>query len=171
MLRTTKPPKCKLTIERAAAVLSYEPETGLFRWKVKVRFSVPGEVAGRIKDNGYVAISVDGDVYYAHRLAWLFSYGGWPGALIDHIDGDKTNNRIANLREVTKQVNAQNLKGPHVGNETGFLGVTPDKKAGGFKAIISHGGRRHWIGRFATPEEAHAAYVQKKRELHEGCTL
>lgn len=86
-----------LTVERLRELLDYDPETGVFRWKEPRRKCRVGEVAGSLRKDGYVKIQVDGRFYQAHRLAWLCVYGVWPSA-IDHIDGNRANNAIANLR-------------------------------------------------------------------------
>lgn len=88
---------------------------------------------------------------------------------LDHINGNRADNRIANLREVPNAVNCQNKRAPLPKNKTGFLGVTRD--AHGFRAAVMLNRRQHHLGRFDTAEAAHAAYVEAKRRLHEGCTL
>lgn len=106
----------------------------------------------------------------AHRLAWLYVYGEWPNGDIDHIDGDRLNNRIANLRDVSRRVNLENQRRPKACNKSGFLGVKTFRDQR-FQARIQVRGVQLHLGTFDTPHEAHAAYVAAKRNLHQGCTL
>lgn len=158
-----------ITAARLRELLTYDPETGAFTNRVKrSRKVVPGEPAGGLRC-GYVAIRLDGRLYQAHRLAWLYMTGAWPAADVDHINGDRADNRWVNLRDVPHQANMQNQRRPRSDNKTGFLGV--HRIGDRFGAQIK--GPRGWLGLgyFATPEEAHAAYLKAKRELHEGCTI
>jgi len=149
--------------------LSYDIETGVFRWRVPSRRVSVGDVAGCV-DNGYVRIKVKQRAYRAHRIAWLFVHGEWPSDDIDHINGDRSDNRIANLRDVPRAINCQNLRRARRDNKSsGLLGVTRDR--GMWLAQISVGGRNRLVGRFSDANQAHAAYVAAKRQQHPGCTL
>lgn len=164
-------PATPLTAEMLRAQLDYAPSTGVFTAKVRSGTRPPGTVLhGCKKDNGYLVIGVCGKQYYAHRLAWLFVHGDWPDDQIDHVDGDRSNNAIANLRDVAQQVNGQNLRSATAASALGVLGVT-SWHGGRFRASIGLNGKRYHLGLFATEKEAYEAYVRKKRELHEGCTL
>lgn len=105
-----------------------------------------------------------------HRVAWLIVHGAWPVGLIDHINGEKVDNRLANLREADKAINAQNRRGPAATSTVGFLGVSRQKN-GRFQARIGVGGKNVALGTFDTAEEAHAAHIAGKRRLHRGCML
>ena len=141
------------------ADLDYNPLTGIFTWRVKVNSRAKaGAVAGS-QSRGYWVIRVAGKLHGAHRLAWFFVYGEWPKQ-IDHINGIQSDNRIANLRLAT---NAQNAQNSRCRNRAGFKGVSPKK--GKWRATIKHDGRSIQIGTFASPEEAHAAYVAASRRL------
>lgn len=160
-----------LTAELLREHLDYDQNAGIFTSKVRSGSRQPGTVLqGCRKDNGYLVIGVCGKQYYAHRLAWLFVHGHWPVNQIDHIDGDRANNAIANLRDVAQQVNAQNIRRATASNVLGVLGVTP-WHGGRFRASIGLHGKRYHLGLFGSEEEAYEAYVRKKRDLHEGCTL
>jgi hypothetical protein len=128
-----------------------------------------GDVAGTVNNNGYRLIRVGDGRYRAHRLAWLYTHGAWPTGEIDHINGIRDDNRLANLRDVTVSVNQQNRKRAASNGSTGLLGVSTAKAR--YRAAIALNGRTTYLGSFDTAEEAHAAYVTAKRELHEGCTL
>jgi hypothetical protein len=152
------------------ALISYDPLSGLFKNVVdrppRAKADAP---AGTVDDLGYIAISLGGRVYAAHRLAWIMSTGHWPTGEIDHMNGIRTDNRLCNLRDVTKTENRRNLRRPQKDNTTGYLGVTRLKNR--FLAQIKVDYARISLGVFDTPQEAHAAYVEAKRRLHPGCTL
>lgn len=158
-----------LTTERLRALLGYDPETGVFVWKVTRSFkAVAGAVAGsEYKATGYLRIQIDGTSHLAHRLAWLYRYGEWPGMSIDHINGLKADNRIENLREATVGQNGQNRYAAQKNNQSGALGVYQDNSSGGWRAIIAKDGLIYKLGYFDTKKAAHDAYLAAKRELHE----
>jgi hypothetical protein len=154
-----------VTAKQLRALLEYCPATGTFTWRVKRNNRTKGgEVAGYITSFGYRRIEISGASYAAHRLAWLYVHGAWPRHQIDHINSDRADNRIANLRDVTPAVNCQNQKRSHAGSKVPFLGVYQRGKS--YRAHISYNGKRRWVGTYATPELAHAAYIEAKRELH-----
>lgn len=162
--------KSTLTAERLREVLHYSEETGFFTWRIRVNSRSPiGGVAGTIRGKGYIGISVDGTIYYAHRLAWLYVNNCWPLGQIDHRDGNRKNNQLANLRSVTPRQNSQNLTRARKGSAAGLLGANKHGKS--WTAHIRVDGHRKHLGSFATTELAHAAYVKAKRELHTGCTI
>lgn len=149
---------------------TYDPLTGLFTWARPTRTALVGDPAGSVYPVGYVYLRFERKAYLAHRVAWLFMLGEWPTHEIDHIDGVRTNNSWANLREVTSRVNRENQRKAKSNNRsTGLLGAYPVGRR--FKAVIEVHGRQIHLGMFATAEEAHIAYVTAKRNLHEGCTL
>lgn len=151
-------------------MLNYDPASGVLTWRNKIGRKVrAGTVAGHKDRSGYVRLCFDGKRYQAHRLAWLLFHGSWPNAEIDHIDGDRSNNRIVNLRSVSNMMNTQNQRHAHTNNKLGILGVRKHREK--FQSAIRLGGRLFHLGSFANPEAAHEAYVVAKRKYHEGCTL
>ena len=155
----------ELTAERLRELLDYCPDTGVFTRKIRTSNRVKvGDVAGFLRHDGYIGICVHRGWFLAHRLAWLHVHGEWPAKFLDHINGDRSDNRITNLRKATNAENKQNSLRPHVDNKTGYLGVCHDKEK--FKAQICINGRIRYIGCFPTPEAAHAAYLEAKRRLH-----
>lgn len=150
------------------AALDYDPSTGVFIRKSKnPRWF--GKPAGTLVGSGYIYIHVAGRSIPAHRLAWLCVTGEMPRGHIDHIDGDPTNNRISNLRDVDRATNLQNRRRPERGNKSGFLGVVPNKRR--WSAQLQVNGRAVHLGTFDTPALAHTAYVEAKRIHHPGNTL
>lgn len=159
-----------LTAARLRELLSYDPETGLFRWKINQRPERAKDPAGTInKRLGYVVIQVGGKLRYAHRLAWLYCTGAWPAGSIDHINGDKADNRRANLRDVSHAVNCANQH--RAQGRAGMLGAVWTERTKNWRGVITRDDKQVHLGYFATPEEAHAAYLEAKRRLHEGCTI
>ena len=131
-----------------------------------------GDVAGSMKQNGYVNTAMFGVTYPTHRLVWLYVTGKWPSLTIDHRDTNRSNNRFWNLRDVTQQVNAQNQRRAMSTNRSGLLGAHWDESIGKFKPRIRRpDGKYQYLGVFATAELAHLAYVAAKRLIHEGSTL
>lgn len=156
-----------LTGNRLRQVLVYDKETGVFKRFVKSRNCY--RIAGRKRIDGYVDIMVDSQRVLAHRLAWLYVTGSWPKEEIDHKNTIKNDNKWGNLRESTRNMNAQNIRKPRKDNALGILGVSKDGPM--FKAQICLNGKRIFIGNFSTVQQAHAAYVSTKRILHGGNTL
>jgi hypothetical protein len=155
-----------LTAERLREVLNYDPETGIFTWKIK---HLSNKQAGTVHEHGYRRIRVDSVLYLAHRLAWMYSFGSFPANEIDHVDGDKLNNRIDNLRDVPRSINAENLRAAKRHSISGVLGVI--KLGSRYKARIAVSGKTICLGRYDTEEEAYQAYLKAKREKHVGCTI
>jgi hypothetical protein len=149
--------------------LSYDSESGVLTWRVGSR---AGKEAGCLRSNGgkYRVVRVANVLLYAHRLAWLLHYGAQPRQVIDHINGDGSDNRIANLRDVSPVVNSQNQRKAKSNNKkSGLLGVQRNHK--GWQAVISIKGERKCLGTFKTPELAYERYIEMKRQAHVGCTL
>lgn len=142
----------EITTDRLRQVLRYEPEVGTFTWLVTTKRRKAGDLAGSTNVSGYLTIRVDGVLYLAHRLAWLYMTGEWPEALIDHINRARSDNRWVNLRTATHKVNANNRV-----NNAGNGGVYKDR--GRFRAIRWVENRQVHMGCFGSIEEAKAALV------------
>jgi hypothetical protein len=154
----------RLTQARLRELLRYDPNTGQFRWRKRPSPSVrKGAIAGGVsKFARYWCITIDGRTYMAHQLAWLYRTGKWCRPMVDHRDGDRTNNRWRNLRRATSSQNNANRCVPR-NNRCGFKGV--GLKAGRWCARIRKNGRLRELGAFPTPQAAHAAYVAAARKL------
>lgn len=153
-----------LTAERLRSLLRYDPETGRFHWIVK-RGAWKSRLesrAGSTGRNGYEYVRVDGRLYLAHRLATLFMTGRWPAADVDHINGDQSDNRWANLREASRQENLWN-SAPRSTKRVREKGVW--RYEHGYRAAIYVGGKSRHLGVYGTAKEAHAAYAQEATKL------
>jgi hypothetical protein len=151
--------------EEVAALLAYDPQTGLFTHKVNGHKRKAGAVTGRLDTKGYVRIRLLGYEFKAHRLAWLLTYGVWPNAEIDHINGCPSDNRILNIRDVSVAENGWNRKGAMRNNKSGYLGVSSIAE-GRFNAQIGVKGVQRSLGWFDTAEAASDAYAEAKKQLH-----
>ena len=162
---TTRNKAAPLSASEILALVSYDPNTGTFRWispplKSNRR---PGDEAGWISTHGYRCIQLRGRNYYAHRIAWLLHHGEWPARYLDHKDGIKSNNQISNLRLATHSQNNHN-KPAQANSLTGFSGVHLCKVTGRYRALIGVDRKRVHLGYFDTLEEATAAYSKASSE-------
>ena len=146
-----------LTQDRLKELLHYDPETGVFTRRVSAGGKKAGSIAGADHNMGYRQISIGGKLYLAHRLAWLYVHGEWPGVCIDHINQVKNDNRIANLRDVPWGVNQENRT--RKANKSGIAGVWLDKKKSLWR--VSHG--RNQLGTYRDFFEA--CCVRKSSEV------
>jgi hypothetical protein len=150
--------------------LSYDKDTGIVSWAKRPNRRIRiGDPAGTVTPGGYLRVKVLGELHYAHRIAWHMTFGYQPTEEIDHIDGDKLNNQLANLRVVDRATNCQNKRRPMSRNALGVLGVY--EAYGRFRADIGINKKTVHLGAFDTAEQAHAAYLEAKRLHHKGCTI
>lgn len=156
-------PKHTISAEEARQLLSYNPETGTFTWRVGRGKARVGSVAGTPCSGGYFQIRIYGRIYSAHRLAWLLTHGVWPENQIDHINGRRDDNRLCNLRLATRSENNRNAK-RRSDNTSGVKGVSFDKARDRWRAQIRVSGRNRHMGYHKTPEEAYAAYCKAAAE-------
>jgi hypothetical protein len=163
-------------------LIDYDPETGALVWRVRgVSFFTDGKksaiqsmrrwntrYAGKAALNykgtaGYFKGVIFGEAYLAHRVAWAIYSGSWPGNEIDHINGDRLDNRIANLRSATRQENGKNVS---IGsrNTSGTIGVHWEKRTLRWVAQIHKNGKNKFIGRFKSKDEAIEARAKASAE-------
>lgn len=162
----------RIDLETLRSALAYAPETGVFTWKIRPSPKVPeGAIAGSTHKRGYIHIQLKGRIYKGHRLAWFYVHGEWPSAQIDHINRIKGDNRIANLRAAENAENKQNYLGPQRNNKIGLQGVTKRRGRNSYQAKIEVFGVERHLGTYKTPEEASAAYMLAKAEMHKPCGL
>ena len=161
-----------LTQDELKDILTYNLETGIFIWNKDTfnkRCKV-GKIAGSF-DCGYIRITIKSKRFLAHRLAWFYMNGIWPNNNIDHINGIKNDNRICNLRLATIAENQQNRFNASSNSTHGYLGITWNKTANKWSSKIMINRKRIHIGYFDTAIEAHNAYIETKRKVHEYCTI
>ena len=149
----------KLTADILRSILDYDPETGKFDWRNNRR------KAGCLDNFGYHRIQVLGKLYKTHRLAWLHYYGEWPEQDVDHVNGVRSDNRIANLRSATKGQQSQNVASPD--RKSGLpRGVSWCAKSKGYRAQIRCENKTHYLGIHPTPDAASAVYREASLRLH-----
>lgn len=146
-------------------LLDYDPTTGVFRWKTPaLRSNMKiGDVAGRDDPCGYRSIKICGVHFKSHRLAWLLMTGEQPPVHIDHVNGNRADNRWSNLRRATQSENGGNSKVHSAKNS--FKGVSRVGGSRTWVARITCQGKAKYLGSFDTPEQAHGAYKKAAVEL------
>lgn len=165
------------TPEQLRQLLRYEPETGKLFWKKRPLSMFTSNRAGNAwnsrfagkealssaHNTGYFCGGILGKVFLAHRVAWAVYYGEWPREEIDHINGDRKDNRISNLREASRLENSRNAA-RRSDNSSGLKGVGVHK--GQWRARMRIDGKSRHLGYFPTPEAAHAAYCEAAKKYH-----
>jgi hypothetical protein len=154
-----------LTHDRLLSIIDYNPETGAMVWRVSTNNrNTIGSEAGSIAKTGYRVVCIDYKQYLAHRLAWFYVHGSWPKE-IDHINRDRSDNRMANLRLATRGQNNMNT-GLRSDNKSGHTGITWHKGSNKWRATIHHNGKQIQVGMFDTIEEAAKAYSEAAAKLY-----
>ena len=161
-----------LSHARLIELLDYNQETGVLTWRQdhSSRARAGGQ-AGKPRSRGYGGVQIDGVKYPVHKLVIYWYSGLYPYEDVDHRDGDRSNNRLRNLRCAGPLLNAQNRRKPSKNNKTGFLGVAFCKSTRRYRVQILVERKKIHVGRYDTPEAAHAAYLAAKRTYHSGNTL
>ena len=157
-----------LTIERAHELLNYDLSTGAFTWRTKDKSNRAGGVnaaAGYKKAGGYVCIMIDGKNLRAHRLAWFWMRGSWPTLDLDHINGDTSDNRMCNLREVTAKQNQENRHN-HKASKSGHIGVSWIASRKKWYASIMHNRKTVGLGLHENIEDAVSARKQAELRIY-----
>ena len=163
----------RISADEVRALLHYDPVTGIFRWKVRetvkrnwnTRYA--GKVAGAHRNgkSRHIQIVIHKRIYLAHRLAWLYVTGEWPTSQIDHKDTNQSNNKWLNLRKASQPQNMMN-RGKNKNNKSGFKGVYKETHTGLWVARITANRHIYILGRYSSPEMAHAAYRAAATRLH-----
>jgi len=165
MRNTSAVPRDLITHERLLYLLEYDKNTGFFYWKRKYcRKSVEGKIAGHVLKKGYRQIRIDTILYQAHRLAWFYMYKEWPYPEVDHINRDKDDNRIVNLRlsmPGAQQFNTEGFK--H--NTSGVRGVSWHKATKTWRAYVQLNKKFICLGYFKTIDAAATARKNKDKEI------
>jgi hypothetical protein len=157
-----------MTAARLRTMFYYDENTGLFTRLIAAGGKRSNTIAGWKHKEGYTGIRIDRTSYLAHRLAWLYAVGRWPFDQLDHINGDRSDNRLANLRECSNAENCQNVKAHCDGS--GCIGTTFDKRHNRWVASIGHNGKRYHLGNFDDQDSAAKQYQKSKRLFHDFAT-
>jgi hypothetical protein len=144
-------------IDKLRQIIHYDPETGVLYRRETMR------PITTVIPKGYILVGALNRRLYGHRLAWALHYGAWPSQHIDHINGNKVDNRIANLRDVEPTHNSHNAK-PRSDNKLGLRGVSPHK-SGWYRSSIKFKGTVYNLGVYPTPEAAYEVRLKKEDEL------
>lgn len=156
----------QISHEELLRALSYDADTGVFTWRTRTNQIKVGDVAGSIdRGHKYRRIKINERLYLAHRLAWFYIHGNWPINQIDHINRDRSNNRIANLREATAGENMRN-KPAYKNSKTGIKGVNWHKQHRKYIVSIQVNGKPRHVGLFHDINEAARARDVAAQEIH-----
>lgn len=158
--RVRRASRARASAADLASAFSYDPATGRV-WRTRDGYE------GYLDRLGYRWFAVGDFAFPAHRIAWAVMTGAFPAGIIDHRNGVPGDNRWENIRDATRAANTRNIGGPYKTNKSGYLGVSPKGK--GWAATIMVGGKNRYLGTFATPEDASAAYLAAKAALHPEC--
>lgn len=154
-----------LSQETLKSLLHYDPDTGMFT-QLKARQGVRvGSIAGKVRNDGYVQIRINGKIYLAHRLAWLYVHGTFPPDMIDHMNRVTSDNRIGNLRLATDAENKQN-RSMQINNTSGHVGVHWDKRYQKWQAYIKVNSKQIKIGYFTDINDAISARKAAELKYH-----
>lgn len=153
-----------ITHDQLLNVLDYDSNIGVFTWKEnRKRLAIKGSVAGSKNGSGYIHISLGGRLYLAHRLAWFYAFEEWPEKNIDHIDKNRTNNRLDNLRDVSQSINIHNADTSSRLSKSGFKNA---RKVGNrWQSEIKINGKSIHLGMFSSGEEASMAAETYRKAL------
>jgi hypothetical protein len=159
----------KLTQAKLKELFHYDPETGIFRWKINTEKYQIGEIAGYIGSHGYLVIGFNKKQYLNHRLAWLYVHGYFPENDLDHTDKNPLNNKINNLREVSRSCNMRNT-GNKKNNTSGIKGVSWDKRGKQWEVKIWINKKGKYLGYYKNFDDAVCARLAGEQCLNwEGC--
>lgn len=156
------------SIKKMLDVIEYDPDTGLFRWKKRpsARCAEGWFSGGCLGKKGYLGFRVFYERYYAHRLAWALHSGSLSESVeIDHINGNKADNRIINLRVASPSQNQHN-KNKYLNNKSGLKGICLDARSGKWRAKFNCDGVRYELGLFEMIEEAKTALIAARSKAH-----
>jgi len=158
----------ELSLARAMELFVYDSESGIIKNRIargKGGYFRRGAVSGGPHNCGYIRIHADSQRYLAHRLAWLLFHGEWPDSEVDHINGNRSDNRISNLRKATVSEQRHNMRKTHR-NTSGVKGVYWDKANLKWAADICCNGVRRHVGRFLRIEDAEKELNNIRIQLH-----
>jgi hypothetical protein len=144
-------------------LLAYDSATGELRWRVRRANKAAGSLAGHASRLGYVQVGISYQLWLGHRVAWKMHYGTEPPEELDHINGNRLDNRVSNLRAATRSENNANSV-LRADNTTGLKGVSR-RNAASYTAQIGREGKSRYLGSFPTADAAHQAYLSEARSV------
>lgn len=164
-MRKNEEKENSLSHSRLLSILYWDDSIGRFKNKInRASSAMKGEIAGSDRLDGYRSVCIDGWVYLEHRLVWFYFNAVWPALELDHIDLNKTNNRLSNLREVNRRQQLQHTRGR--GGTSSRVGIGFHKCTGKWYASIMVDGKRKHLGLFDTEEEAWAKRLEAERKYY-----
>jgi len=170
MFQKTYAKQAFLNQELLKELVDYNPDTGVFAWK-KIRRGVScNKKVGTVKPNGYIVVLINRKLYRLHRLAWLYMTGKWPDNEIDHINGNRADNRFCNIRQATKAENNWNKK-VRKDSTTGIKNVLYYPNYQTYYVKITANNVSHSFGPFKTKDEAASVAKEKRIEIHKNFHL
>ncbi len=166
--RTYSPRTAKVLpdVAELSRLFNYDPETGVLSWKAAPSFNTSriGSEAGTLRPDGYREVRVNGRLCLTHRIAWAITAGSWPVAFLDHVNRDRSDNRLVNIREASASQNQSN-KGVRKDSRSGVKGVTWHPALKKWRAIITHNGKRISLGCFLDIEDAGRAFIAASKKV------
>lgn len=131
-----------------------------------INTKISGRAAASSLNGRYLVAAINKKFYLCHRIVWCMHNGSWPDGDIDHINGNKLDNRIENLREVNRSQNMSNIAKPQKNNKSGYIGVFWATREGKWKPVVAHNGKNIYLGLYDTPEDAAIAYNAAATKYH-----
>lgn len=153
------------TQEQLLSIFDYNEETGILYWRESRGCVAKGYIAGTKHNKGYLSIVLDKIPYLVHRVIWCMYYGNWPTDYIDHINGNRSDNSILNLRLATRSENAKNHP-KRLDNTSGIKGVIWDKRRNKWIARVQNNNTRYDVGGYDSIEEAELEIKKFREQLH-----
>lgn len=154
-----------ITQNELKELLEYNVDTGIFTWKINKSPMRSGNIAGSVAKDRYTNIQINKKIYKAHRLAWLYVYGSFPNKCIDHINGNRSDNKISNLREANHSQNGMNKK-MQSNNTSGVRGVYWNRNVKKWHAEVRLKGKRIYLGLFDSLELAELVVSETRLKYH-----
>lgn len=155
----------RITVSELKELINYDPDTGEIRWKKGRPGASSGNLAGTLKPSGYVIVLIKRKLYRAHRIAWFYMTGEFPTKEIDHINGNKSDNRFCNLRLADKTQNNWNKK-VRKDSKVGIKNVLYFPNFKKYYVRINANKQKHQFGPFDTIEEAAKVAEAQRAVLH-----